>query len=122
MVERIKVLVKHTGLRYSSFALKCGLRQNTFSTQLSQTRPLNLETVMGIIINFPEVSAEWLLRGEGDMLKSTNIIHSNADREISLLSTITTMQDIISEKSNIINKLSDEVRRLREGNNNKFRI
>ena len=44
--------------------------QVKLSRQLSQGAAITCQTMLFILSKFPDVSAEWLLRGEGTMLKS----------------------------------------------------
>lgn len=51
------------------FANIIGLNVNTVNQQIRGDRSLSLETVYSILSSFEEISSEWLLRGEGNMLK-----------------------------------------------------
>ena len=44
----------------------------TLSRQISGRTALSFSTIDIFLDKFPDVSAEWLLRGEGDMFKHTN--------------------------------------------------
>jgi transcriptional regulator with XRE-family HTH domain len=69
MIERIKRVISHTGLSERAFAESIGVKQNTLNQQLKGERGLSLETITKILITYEIISAEWLLRGEGEMLK-----------------------------------------------------
>lgn len=69
MIERIKRVISHTGLSERAFAESIGVKQNTLNQQLKGERGLSLETITRILITYEIISAEWLLRGEGEMLK-----------------------------------------------------
>ena len=68
MITRIKDIIAYYGLSTRAFAMKCGLKDNTFSNQLNGMRELSLTTVNAILFSNEEISAEWLLRGKGSML------------------------------------------------------
>ena len=70
MIDRIKDIIKLSGLSDRAFALKCGINQPTLFNQLKGIRAISLDTVLSIYKTFPDVSTNWLLLGEGDMLKS----------------------------------------------------
>ena len=73
-----------------------------------------LSTINSILNNFPDVSAEWLLRGEGVMYKSQNsLLELNSNRMERLIDTITTLQETINEKSKTIQLLEEENRKLK---------
>lgn len=114
MVERIKELIAYTGLSDRAFALKCGLKQNTFSRQLNGLNEVSTQTALSILSTFPEISAEWLLRGTGEMLlTSEQPTYSNEnDRLSKLIDTIAFQQDTINNLQRRINELETINKRL----------
>ena len=46
-----------------------GSNQKTINQQLRGERSISLDTISKILSSFEDISSEWLLRGEGDMLK-----------------------------------------------------
>lgn len=111
MNERIKSLITHLGLSTRAFALNCGIRQNTLSNQLNGIRELSLSTVLAILSSYPDVSSDWLMRGEGEMFKSEPA-DVNAERVLKLVDTITTLQDTLNAKTEANLILSERVRQL----------
>lgn len=69
MIGRIKKIIESTGLSERAFAEIIGVKQNTLNQQLKGERGLSLETISKILISYKDISAEWLLRGEGEMIK-----------------------------------------------------
>jgi chaperonin cofactor prefoldin len=111
MVSRIKQLISHMGLSTRAFALKCDLRQNTFSNQLNGMRELSLSTVTAILNTYPEVSSEWLMRGSGEMFISKEV-DQVSEKLMKMVDTISLMQDTINTKSDTIIKLTERVKQL----------
>ncbi len=111
MIARLKEFISHSGLSTRAFALKCGLAQNTLSNQLNGMRELSLKSVYCVANAFPELSTDWLLRGEGEMLKGSPAL--DIDRIATLVDTIATLQKTISEKEKTIAILSDKVQQLK---------
>lgn len=70
MIQRIKALATFEGLTIADFALKIGISPNTLSNYVQERRKLSLQVVEAILEAFPEVSAEWLIRGKGAMIIS----------------------------------------------------
>ena len=96
-----------------AFALKCGIKQNTFSNQMNGARELSLSTVNAILISFEDISSEWLLRGKGEMLISANQSKDeNTERISRLVDTIATLQGTINEQAKTIQVYEDKVRKL----------
>ncbi len=48
----------------------CGIKQNTFSRQIKGENALSSSTLLSIIGYFSDVSIDWLLTGNGSMLRS----------------------------------------------------
>lgn len=113
MVSRIKEIISFYGLSDRQFALKCGIKQNTLSRQLSGTSEVSIGTIISILDSFDDVNAEWLMRGRGVMLISEQ---QNPELQIEkmerLVDTITTLQSALNEKSKTIQALEQEVIRL----------
>ena len=65
ILQRIKRLIDEKGLNTNAFALRIGIAQTTLSTYFTKNRYPAYETLYAILHTFPEVSAEWLMRGEG---------------------------------------------------------
>lgn len=66
IVQRIKELVEEKfGARgTTSFAKAIGIEQVTLSRYLNGSRSVSLDVVNAILNTYPDVSAEWLMRGE----------------------------------------------------------
>ena len=109
MISRIKDIIKLSGLSDRSFALKCGINQQTLFNQLKGIRAISLDTVISICKTFPEISRDWLLLGEGDMFKSQS---RETERINTLLDTITTLQEAINAKSETIALLNDRIKQI----------
>lgn len=113
MTERIKDIISYYGMTDRAFALKCGIKQNTFSNQINGARELSLATINAILITFEDISSEWLLRGKGEMLISANQSKDeNTERISRLVDTIATLQGTINEQSKTIQVYEDKVRKL----------
>ncbi len=109
MISRIKDIIKLSGLSDRAFALKCGINQQTLFNQLKGIRAISLDTVISICKTFPEISRDWLLLGEGDMLKSQS---RETDRINKLVDTIATLQESINAKSETIAILNDRIKQI----------
>lgn len=75
MIERIKQLIeiKNDGLSESAFAEKMGMKQQTLNNYIRGINKLPLSFISSLLSTFPEISAEWLLRGDGPMSISDNL-------------------------------------------------
>lgn len=83
IVQRIKKLVEaKTNGNKKEFATIIKMVQVTFNRYVNEDRSMSYEVVDAILSAFPEVSAEWLLRGEGEMLKSSSIADNSSFSDI----------------------------------------
>lgn len=114
MISRIKELIEHSGLSARAFALKCGIKDNTFSNQLNGVRDVSLNTITSILLTFENISAEWLMRGKGEMLLTSEqpTASNESDRLIKLIDTIAFQQDTINNLQRRINELETINKRL----------
>ena len=77
VIQRIKKIISTYGMNENLLSKKIGIAQSTLNGYFSGNRRLSMTAVLAILNEFEDVSAEWLLRGVGDMYKnveaSTNI-------------------------------------------------
>lgn len=114
MIERLKRIISQMGLSDRAFAIKCGIAQNTLSRQLSGAREVSLSTISAVLENNPEISAEWLLRGTGEMLLTSEqpTTSNESDRLSKLIDTIAFQQDTINNLQRKIKELETINKRL----------
>ena len=72
IIERIKEIIKEKfGERGENlFSKEIGIPQVSLNNYTSGRRKVSYEVIDAILSTYPDVSAEWLLRGEGKMYKS----------------------------------------------------
>lgn len=72
MVERIKAIMNYYNLSVNAFASRIDAKQVTINQQMNGDRKVSLETILKIVNSFEYISAQWLLTGKGEMLKSAS--------------------------------------------------
>lgn len=70
MIQRIKDIIDFYRLSNAKFAVEIGISVNTLNNYLQGKNKVSLAVVEAILEAFPEVSAEWLIRGKGAMIIS----------------------------------------------------
>jgi hypothetical protein len=105
MKERILTIIQALAIPERRFALHCGLKQNTLHDQLHGTSQVTLKTVMAILEAFPEISAEWLLRGVGEM----KLAESPVMVAEGMAATINDLTATIQEKNTLIAMLHKKI-------------
>lgn len=71
VTERFKELIKIKKSSILDFSKQIGIAQTTLNCQLYSTRGISINVILLTLKTFPEISAEWLLRGEGDMIRES---------------------------------------------------
>lgn len=75
---RINSVLREKKLTENSVAAGDSSAQSRLNSQLSHGKKLTLDTILRILDACPDVSAEWLLRGTGDMvMKSQGEVNSH---------------------------------------------
>lgn len=100
--ERLKAVIAYSGLNDSAFARKIGVQQMTLWRQINGARKISLETIMAVADAFPEIDANWLLRGNGSMLTNNDAQEKRLDNLI----------DVISMQQETIKNLQDKIKQL----------
>ncbi|MFW6225129.1 MAG: helix-turn-helix domain-containing protein [Bacteroidota bacterium] len=66
MVNRINEILKRYNLSAAKFADKLDVPRSTISHILSERNKPSLEFIQKVLTKFPEISTNWLLKGEGN--------------------------------------------------------
>lgn len=73
MLERLRSVIAIKSKSPTDFCKKIGVAQTTLSNQLHSSRGISIDVVLLTLNAFPDLSAEWLLRGKGEMILSDNL-------------------------------------------------
>lgn len=109
ILSRLQAVVSYSKLSDRAFALKCGIKQPTLDKQLKGVRSVSLETITAVAKCYPEISADWLLLGEGEMLRNAS---KSEERINMMIDTITLLQSTINSKDEAIKALMKRVEQL----------
>lgn len=74
--ERIIQFCKYKGIPVKQFEQKCGMSNGYVS---SMRRSLGLDKLSNVLSAFPEIDRDWLLYGEGEMIKTSADTQVNQD-------------------------------------------
>lgn len=108
IVERLQAILKYSGYSVRALAIKCSLKQQTLDKHIKGISEPSANTLMGIAAAFPEISTDWLLLGNGSMLRADK----ETERITKLVNTIGTLQDTIDAKSDSIATLTERIKQL----------
>lgn len=107
--EKIRDIISHYKMSDRQFAIKIGVTQSVIGSMFQKGTEPSSKVIRNTLSAFPEISADWFLRDEGEMMKNAN---KEADRINKLIDTIATLQDAINAKSDTIATLNDRIRQL----------
>ena len=93
---RINLLLKEKGITQNAVAAGDASAQKRLNSQLSHGAAISLDTVLRILAVCPDVSADWLLRGTGEMYKNTQTI-TGAGNVTGENATVIGQQNVLSE-------------------------
>ena len=74
--DRTIEFVKYKGITMKSFELKCGLSTGYVT---SMRKGFGIDKLNNVLTAFPELNRDWLLYGEGEMLKESKFIPHKVD-------------------------------------------
>lgn len=93
--ERMQLVLRENGVSVNFLAKTFGVNQKSLNDQINADVRVGFQTIELLLEYFPNLSAEWLLRGEGDMLKAdttplplaevTQELNSNNEEELAKL-------------------------------------
>ena len=112
ILTRLKEIVAYGGMSIRALAIRSGIPQKTLDNQIKGLRGISIETVVSILQAYPEISAEWLLRGNGEMLIRKEDNSEDIARINGLVDTITTLNDALKSKSETIAMLKERITQL----------
>lgn len=70
--HRVNEVLSNKQVSVNTLSKLAGMAQTTLNNQLRGERALSVLVVVKILEIFPDISDEWLLRGEGEMYKSNS--------------------------------------------------
>ena len=70
--QRVNEILNNKQVSVNALSKLAGMAQTTLNTQLRGERALSVLVIVKILEIFPDISAEWLLRGVGEMYKSNS--------------------------------------------------
>lgn len=113
MIGRLKEFIKENAMTERNFALKCGIAQNTMNYYLNDKRKMSYENLERILLAFPDLSAEWLIRGKGKMYLSQNGANVLKTTDINkILDTIDALNGALTAQADTIRMLKDRIKEL----------
>ena len=111
--DRLDKFLKFKGLNDHQITVQAGLSIGVIGRQRKTGRALAVANIAKILYAYPELNADWLITGRGEMLVTVATPAPEEKKEI-LHEEMPTLRDIITDQRNEIAALNREVGALRE--------
>lgn len=108
---RIREIILSAGITDSAFAKRIGVTQSVIASMFQRGTEPSAKVLTSILLTYEDISAEWLLRGKGQMLLSEVTPDPNIEQMKRLVGTITTLQGIITEQTKTNQLLTEELKK-----------
>ena len=108
---RIREIILSAGITDSAFAKRIGVTQSVIASMFQRGTEPSAKVLTSILLTYEDISAEWLLRGKGQMLLSEVTPDPNIEQMKRLVDTITTLQGIITEQTKTHQLLTEELKK-----------
>lgn len=118
--ERLDLIIKHLGISGRAFAKECGFSESYYATI---NEGIGADKLNKILSKYPELSARWILTGEGEMLDNDNPVRERSEDffEKKLMEFFQRRdeqyQHILSQNSEIIRQNGEILKRVLESQN-----
>ena len=122
VLKRVQSFVEDTGETKNSLANKCGMAPQTFWRYVNGDNKITVSLLESLIEVFPDLSAEWLRRGEGEKYK-TDVPHEGDSEEMEdLRIELTKVHAERDELRQVVEDLKRQVKEWRESDEYKQTI
>lgn len=111
MKEKLKQIAQYEQLSIEKFSQKIGVAPSNFYGK-NKNSELRIGVFIKILMEFPEISPDWLLLGKGEMLRQGP---ANADAPVAYVEKLLALTEENSRLKSEIIRLMDDNARLRLG-------
>lgn len=113
VLERLKEYIDSQGITVAAFEKEAGLSNASFRKTLQSGKGIGSDKLEKILTIYPDLSAEWLLRGEGLMLNSEREREAGfSDSERKLVEICKNLVGIYEQKDAAMGELVEIVKRI----------
>lgn len=79
VLKRIKIVADREGMSVSAFEATIGASKGVFTRALANGTDIQSKWLINLVEKYPQYSSEWLLKGEGDMLKPNLVLKEEGE-------------------------------------------
>lgn len=78
-IHRIKQYLDYKGIRVSAMERVVGMSNGSFASQMKKDKTIGVDKLENILNRYRDINVEWLMTGEGDMIKF-DVLHEKNTR------------------------------------------
>lgn len=106
--KRIKEIIRYLNISDTEFSKRISMPQSTISNIFNRDSDIKYSILESILTQFEFVSSEWLLRGEGSMLRSNSKVDKTNYEKL--------LEEYTKQTEDLLSERDDEIRRLQLDN------
>ena len=114
VLERVQSFIEDTGETKNSLANKCGMAPQTFWRYVNGDNKITVSLLESLLDVYPSLSAEWLLRGEGEKYKTDVPRDTDTEEVADLRAELTRVHAERDEYKQIIEELKRKAKEWKE--------
>ncbi|MCF0219110.1 MAG: transcriptional regulator [Muribaculaceae bacterium] len=116
ILQRLKTYIDNRGISIAAFEKSVGMSNASFSKALKGGGAIGSDKLENILSVYCDISAQWLLTGEGDMLADGRPTHKTSGDPMAdkLLDIIAQKDNQITEQAETIGQLKERIRLLEQ--------
>ena len=108
MLERLRGVRASKAKSVNNFAKLIGMSQTTVNGIMLGSRGISVDIIVAVLTAFPDISAEWLMRGEGEMLRSEEAAQNALISE----ETIAHYTSVVKSYETLLANRDEQIRKL----------
>lgn len=112
ITDRIKEIINYKQLNVSSFESKIGASNGQIAKAIARKSALKSDLLDNILEFCPEINANWLVTGKGEMLRHEAPTATTEPRNDTLAALVASFQATLAEKDKQIDHLLDIIHSL----------
>lgn len=113
--KRVKKAIKECGISPSAIAKFRDISDRTVLDQINGKSRIGVATLEALLAFRPELSAEWLMRGTGDMILNAATTRQRDENDTAKSADVIELKDQLRRKDREIDGLYDRIEELKRG-------
>lgn len=82
--QRIREFIDSLGINDNQFAKSIGVTQSVIASMFSRNTEPSSKVIVSVLNAYANLSAEWLMRGEGEMIKQNTASEQEKSQEVEI--------------------------------------